>query len=93
MVGQKWAIYDSSAPIFDGIEVNKGYLNNGVFSLTDNGGVYVSKLLINSYTQIVYVQRSAVSSLINNGTYIYATYLSTENAEILATETGDSLVI
>lgn len=92
-----WSSYSETAPTADGVEVNLGYIDsNGVFSITDNGGTLVSKLLVNGNTEIHYVNRSVVSSMINNGVYTYnggeINYLVTEIGDFLVTELGDNLI-
>jgi hypothetical protein len=92
----KWSTYDQTLPPISGIEVNTGYLNNGVLSLIDNGGILVSKIFSRASSTIYYVQRSIVSIYIVNGIYTPphggVNYLVTENGDFLVTENGDNLI-
>jgi hypothetical protein len=93
-----WSSYSATAPTTNGSEVNLGYVDsNGVFSITDNGGTLVSKLLVNGNTEIHYVNRSVVSSMISNGVYTYnggvIDYLVDNVGDFLVTELGDNLIV
>jgi hypothetical protein len=93
-----WSSYSAIAPTTNGYEVNLGYIDsNGVFSITDNGGTLVSKLLVNGNTEIHYVNRATVSSMIINGIYTYSggviDYLVDNVGDFLVTELGDNLIV
>ena len=94
-----WKKFSVTAPLTDGIEVNRAYVDsNGAMSLTDNGGRYVSKLFVNSNSEIHYVDHAVVAAQIVDGKYTasgvdLATYLVDEHGNNLVTESGDFLII
>ena len=69
MVITKWSTYNYIVPENSGYEVNVGYMNNGVFSLENDGGVLVSKIFSPNTSNIYFVERSYVAAYIANGVY------------------------
>lgn len=97
MSDNTWKNYSTTAPTNNGYEVNVGYVNGGILSTTNNGGTLVSKLLVNNNSEIHYVDRSVVSSMISNGIYTYsgvvsANFIVTESGDFIVTESGDFII-
>lgn len=96
-MSNKWSTFNQTPPLVSCIEVDRGYVNNGILSLTNNGGILVSKLFSAAYSQVNYVDRSYVAAYID----VYGNYTPpgginlwvTENSDFVVTENGDNIIL